>query len=689
MGDRDRKHSNPSTTPMATTPTIIEPSGTRVNERDGEEKGDNAAKRASQVIHRQGFLLRLQNYNASSVSQLSSNKHWKPFKVVLKGSKIYFYKPPSDRAAAVRELFPTGLVSLAEDALEEVKEDVEEEKEKTGSSAVVRRGKKRTFWGRRTHPELVHQDGKAISGTFDALVHETLFGTLFKSSPSPAASPATDGPALNVDFLADIEKAREYEAFASSVLLCVPLLVQDRARFESEFIRCAGYYVSGAEETSDAKELAKDRVTWLVRRYLAYHGEPKAAESWKTFCDDVVPQYKQEDQQQPPTPSNAKSSLSIGIRERPNRTSSLGALAGRTGTQQPQQKQNTLSSSPPNFAQTHSLAHLHPSSRQASPSPAHSLRSASGVSITASHATSQHTSARSRLWSALEQGGFTREILLRLDEKLISQSLLAYQRSILEATGAESSSKSNGSVGVDILVSENSRSPLVEIFGSDESPHWLTRLVVTQILGPSSASLKDKSGGGSYYGDDGAVVGERERESSGSSRTHLRSEVIGKWARVGEICRVAGDECSWRAIMEGLCSKPIARLDKAWRRVDSGALGAVKAWVYPVSSSNDGKKMKAVAQEPKRTVWGGMRRVRMCRVLERLRMEEKKASNDTWGTKAMLEGKEIYDGFFGSVSAFIGSGEEVKERDEEEDLCRLVRCWKATSKATVPKNFQE
>ena len=46
---------------------------------------------------------------------LTLAKGWKPFKLVLKGSKLYFYKPPSDRGAAVKELFPTELVVVLEE----------------------------------------------------------------------------------------------------------------------------------------------------------------------------------------------------------------------------------------------------------------------------------------------------------------------------------------------------------------------------------------------------------------------------------------------------------------------------------------------------------------------------------------------------------------------------------------------
>ena len=61
-----------------------------------------------------------------------------------------------------------------------------------------------------------------------------------------------------------------------------------------------------------------------------------------------------------------------------------------------------------------------------------------------------------------------------------------------------------------------------------------------------------------------------------STRAPSRSDVITAWAHIGELCRRTGDDCSWRAIMAGLCSRPIARLDKVWKRVHSDALRIVQ-----------------------------------------------------------------------------------------------------------------
>lgn len=111
-----------------------------------------SAKRASQMVTRSGFLLKhplpanairsavnspnpstghfkpspspghrqAQDYFDTPVGggghsphpkSLDLTKGWKPYKVVIKGSKLCFFKPPSDRRAAIEALFPTALVA--------------------------------------------------------------------------------------------------------------------------------------------------------------------------------------------------------------------------------------------------------------------------------------------------------------------------------------------------------------------------------------------------------------------------------------------------------------------------------------------------------------------------------------------------------------------------------------------------
>ena len=96
----------------------------RDNNYAGEQKANEdepESKRASQIVHRTGFIMHLQDSTPTS-PYLSSLKHWKPFKLVLKGSKLYLYRPPSDKAAGIKELYPTTLVAVNEEELKKGKE---------------------------------------------------------------------------------------------------------------------------------------------------------------------------------------------------------------------------------------------------------------------------------------------------------------------------------------------------------------------------------------------------------------------------------------------------------------------------------------------------------------------------------------------------------------------------------------
>ncbi|KAG6850889.1 hypothetical protein C0991_009945, partial [Blastosporella zonata] len=111
-----------------------------------------------------------------------------------------------------------------------------------------------------------------------------------------------------------------------------------------------------------------------------------------------------------------------------------------------------------------------------------------------------------------------------------------------------------------------------ELFGTDDNPHWLTKLLLLQILGA------DTSTGIAHQGQSQTPPQEQQQQQQALtspgrksedvfrtlvntpnanpqpslppsiSRTQSRTEVISVWARVGELCRLAGDECSFRAI---------------------------------------------------------------------------------------------------------------------------------------------
>lgn len=200
------------------------------------------------------------------------------------------------------------------------------------------------------------------------------------------------------------------------------------------------------------------------------------------------------------------------------------------------------------------------------------------------------------------------------------------------------------------------------LFGNDEQPHWLTKLVLLSILGADTSSgilnnfanianninttgpsghpgtistgssgpiHASSSGGGSgNHPSAGAPGGTQPFVNQITthqqvSRTHSRSEVISVWIKIAELCRSAGDECSWKAIAAALCARPVARLEKVWKRVDPLALAAIEGWIHPPSGSSasgegegqvygalyqqDGTAMLAGVKvdEPKIVPWGG------------------------------------------------------------------------------------
>ncbi|KAG6849126.1 hypothetical protein H0H93_011142 [Arthromyces matolae] len=447
------------------------------------------SKRSSQIVYHSGFINRLPdvpgNYHYGSHALA---KGWKPFKLELKGSKLHFYKPPSDRSTAVKELFPTAFVpGLGEEEEEAVEMDVDDGKlgvkgreELPGSIGR----KKRAFWGRRTHPELVWSKEGVESGTFEALVHEAVFATTFLTPATGEEKVVVGESESESGEQKSKANLEEWKNFASAILLCLPSLV-GQGKFEVEFLRCCSYLVGGAGD--DEKESETERVEWLAGEYLRYHGVPANLQAWNEWRRDILP--------------NSSSAI----------------------------VQNSSAAAPIMTTST-SMQAIHQSSPQLTGSP--------------------------------------------------------------------------------------------NLFGTDDNPHWLTKLVLLLVLGADTSTahvtqsqslqtLNPSSGG--------RPPEETSRPTQSSSRTHSRSEVISAWARVAELCRLAGDDCTFRAIAAALTSRPVARLDKVWRRVDRLAVNAVESWVNPATGTSDAP---VGVKEPRVTVWGGEVRLRVKELLARAEGED-------------------------------------------------------------------
>jgi GTPase-activating protein BEM2 len=629
-------------------PMIIEPSDI-VDDTKGRNQ-DPDGKRSSEIVYQSGFVNRLPSFQpnpyhehhlpfaGAGIAAGSLGKGWKPYKAVLKGSKLYFYKPPHDRAAAVKDLFVEGVVPMVEEEEEDERKSSDKENTDSAGGDTGTLGKrKRAYWGRRTHPSLIQTDGQIEKGTLDAIVHEAVFGTTFVSSEDPQESQL-------------VEVSDEaYQDFASAVILVLPSII-GQAKFETEFFRCCDFFVNGADGAEKAK--AKARVTWLASEYLADHGKPADSQTWdewrKNITPDVVPldipSDPLPDEELTYTPEDDDSDLD-------------DVLSPDFGTLSPRPAANDrmvslveiLKAGPPDETRPSTSR-----SRQGQPSVGDTLKKSSG------------DGRRGRsVWTLLERDGLSREVFLMLDPHLIFTSLNAFHRSKLsEATrlftldtalAADGVSKSHPGVTATEGNDATSVAKSIAMFlGSDDRPHWLTKLVIEQVLGTEGSvhSLRAPSGEGG--------------RSSQTSRTHKRSELISTWAVVGEMCRLNGDGCSWNAIQIALTSRPIARLHKAWQRVDRQARTVVQSWVY---KRDDAEPINV--NDPIMTPWASDTIARIKSLMESARGDDPDAAFAVEplkeAAKLFLDLRKRFD--------ICHKQPDVDEVDHVDHIQRLVSSW--------------
>lgn len=625
-------------------PTIVEP------DQNKDEQDEHDPKRSSQILYHSGFINRLADIPANfNHANLPLSKGWKPFKLELKGSKLYFYKPPGDRANGIRDLFPTTLVPPSEQDNDDdnnlepssaQSEDLDgsgrsrkaKTKDDTAPGTLVR--KKRAYWGRKTHPDLIlDTTGNIEKGTFEALTHESVFATTFSMTDTdPPTEEHTGGK-------------QRWQEFSSSVIFSIPAVV-GRQIFEVEFLRCCSFLVSGAEENLQTE--VKSRVSWLATEYLRCHEQPVDMTSWDDWKRDTIP----------------------------------GVVLSCEGPQ--------FSSSAP--VSPSSKAIYHPSPVPSDTSPhlnMFSPRPEDGgkmilllEALSPAHQSQEKQSSRQGLappnsrfpWSTLQEEGLTRDLLLRLDSYLVARSLALFHRSVLDMcpdnitaefiTNTEAQSDQENDI---MPVSAQS---VGSLFGSEDHPHWLTKLVLLQILGA------DTSSGHNYASQNTAHLSSPARRSEDrgntqTSRTHSRSELVSVWTRIGEFCRTAGDECSWKAISAALCSRPVARLDKVWKRVDPQALAAIESWA---SFSSDGSPPSA--SQPPVTVWGGDIKVRLNEELAR-------ASGGDQGEVMItmdhvVKARSLFETFRTSF-LLCPRKTYISENEVGEDLRNLVAFWRDTA----------
>ena len=198
---------------------------------------------------------------------------------------------------------------------------------------------------------------------------------------------------------------------------------------------------------------------------------------------------------------------------------------------------------------------------------------------------------------------------------------------------------------------EDAAQKVTVFFGSDDRPHWLTKLVILHILGPDSPSFTSRMSGD---------------QAPQTSRTHTRSEVISAWVRAGELSRLAGDHCSWQAIRAALCSRPIARLEKAWKRVDTSSLSVVESWIKQVQGFDRIGGVDVIM-----TPWGGDLHQKIRTALDRAKVGDE----EVWTVGKLTEAKDLFEGFRTSFSLCPRKNDPLLD-DVSEDIERLASAWK-------------
>ncbi|TBU46639.1 hypothetical protein BD309DRAFT_888031 [Dichomitus squalens] len=591
--DGSQLSQGPSSPTLLSPPTIVEPA---------EEDGN---KRSSQMVHQSGFINRMTDFSPAMFSsrahhaymaggsQVLLSKGWKPFKLVLKGSKLHFYKPPSDRAAGIRELFPTELVADFEDAAAasvdpELSVDIHDAEIDMGGRGGGGGGKgkereelrrRRAYWGRGTHPALTIVGGEVQRGSTEAVVHEAVFATTFVVSSTDAQEPSSGSGSSRFK--------PEWREFASAVLLSLPMLV-GRSAFETEFCRCCSNLVNGAED--DVRQEEVERVRWLASRYLDYHRSPANQDAWDSWCKDTIPGF---------SPSASAAVISQQSSSSSTKTSQLPSGVGTEDA-----SPNLATSAPrPGDSKMQSIIEaLGETSLQPAPPPPPSLSPES-------------------LRNALEEEGLSRDVLLSLDPALVARSLFAYQRPVLRnipenfPANYVLSAHPRGSAEA-----SSTQDTLAPFLGNNDRPHCLTRIVLIQVLVPEPAGTTH--------------MPSTEGQNPSVPRAHSRSEVISAWVRIGEVARRIGDECSWRAIMAALCSRPIARLDKVWKRVDPEALSVVQSWAQIVVRGD-----QPTPTAPLVYPWAGDAERDMHEVLEKARCGE----GEEWPVGCLRSVREKFD----------------------------------------------
>ncbi|KAG2084127.1 hypothetical protein BD769DRAFT_1682300 [Suillus cothurnatus] len=204
-------------------------------------------------VYNAGFINRMGDASSSiyadyrpysTSTNLTPSKGWNAAKAEHKGSKLYFYKVPSDRSAAIKELFATKIVPTL----------------KEGAELTVQVAVRNVHIGVE-EPILTYR-----------IRHDSL---------QPSAEGEEQGASTGKP------RRPKWEDLCSAVLLCLPILV-GRESFENEFTRLCDNLVSGADEKSKDYERSK-RCPLFSRNEGSASGIPKSTSMPAVFAPSPNP----------------------------------------------------------------------------------------------------------------------------------------------------------------------------------------------------------------------------------------------------------------------------------------------------------------------------------------------------------------------------------------------------------------
>lgn len=212
-------------------------------------------------------------------SEADLQKGWKPYRVILKGSKLYLHKLPADLATTAKQLFPTSIVAEVEETVSPL------DAPKFDDSFKKRQ--RRAFWGTGAshHPGLIVDKGKGKErvggGTLEALLHELVFASCFSGHGDDRSA---------------------YDTFLETLLLIWPFLPFSSSQSASELDRCSGLAVRTALEASTKDpEGSKASTAALILRLKSivrtvcekYPEDLRSAQGqsdWKAALEELVKQ---------------------------------------------------------------------------------------------------------------------------------------------------------------------------------------------------------------------------------------------------------------------------------------------------------------------------------------------------------------------------------------------------------------